>query len=131
MAIIKKLPEKFRSFGVFYTLVQRTGNIAIYNLKFSPVSAIVGFNVIKVQCTTLERYNGLFRDTSKQLQGNPGDIIESYPSSLMWERFAWSFDSIPEAREKYFQLTRAEKVKTLVQVMGYEAKAEPKFSIAL
>jgi hypothetical protein len=101
MAVIRELAKRFRSYNIFYKQVARAGRLAIYSLKYSVTGAIVGFDVVRVQCTTLERYNGLFRDTSKRIRGNPDDIVETYPSARQWGYAGWSFTTYPAALAQF------------------------------
>lgn len=127
--VVKKVPEKFRSHGVHYLQIERTGDVALFALRYGDASAVIGYDAVKVSRSTLERYNGLFRDTSKQIPGNPDDTVESYPPSSSWGSSAWSFTTLPAAREKYWQLVKQEKLKTLEQVSGAFRDRQPSYKI--
>jgi len=127
--VIKKLSEKFRSYGVHYSQIERTGDIALFSLRHGEVSAIVGYDVVQVQSYTVEQANRALWRNMNAIPGNPDDVVESYPSSRQWGQQAWSFDSLPAAREKYWQLVNQEKRKTIEQVSGWRTRKEPAYRI--
>ena len=59
--IIKPLKTEFKSKNVYYTLVDRNDVAAIYSLKYDEDKAIVGYDVIKVGKTTVEKINAFRR----------------------------------------------------------------------
>ncbi len=95
---IKPLPEHLHRRGVYYDLVKRTGNVAIYSLRYSQGKRIVGFDVFRV----LVRKGGAFR----------GKILppyEQFPIDSAYGQTAWSFDTEKTANRKFDQLVGAVK----------------------
>jgi len=107
--IIKPLVKKFNSRGSIYEQVRREGDLAIYSLRYTSSSPIIGFDVVRVCQTTLEVYNGIFRDPLRRIQGNPDDVVESYPSSSQWGYKAWSYTTLPYAEKKFMELKESEQ----------------------
>ena len=129
--VIKKLAKQFRSHGVHYQQIERQGDVALFSLRYGDNTPVIGYDVAKVQSTPLERYNGLIRDLSRKIQGNPDDVVESYPSSRQWGQCAWSYTTLPAARSKYWQLIEQEKRKTLEMVSGWKSRKEPSYAIGM
>jgi hypothetical protein len=125
------MAERFRSHGVRYALVERMGDAAVYSLRYGDNLPIIGYDVVKVQSSTGEQLNALLssRRGTKIEDYAPDDRIERYPSSSQWGSAAWSFDSLPAAREKYWQLVNQEKQKALEQVSGWRSRKEPSYRI--
>ena len=127
--VVRKLAEKFRSHGVHYSLVARQGDVALFSLRYGDNTPIIGYDVVKVCHTTLESLNRLYGHSRHGLSGELTDTVELYPKSSLWGSAAWSFDSLPAARQRYFQLIEQEKQKALEQVSGWRSRKEPSYRI--
>jgi hypothetical protein len=73
-----------------HDLVERVGNIAIYR-KTKPSIGYAGYEVVQI---TLRRPHHL--DPSKYLY----DRVEHYPSSEEWGTHGWTYQTLPEARQR-------------------------------
>ncbi|MBN1578226.1 MAG: hypothetical protein JW913_16820 [Chitinispirillaceae bacterium] len=114
--VVKTLTKRFRSYGVFYEQIERLGNIAIYSLKHRENTPVMGYDVVKICWTTLERYNRAPWKNAKAMPGNPDDVVETYPNSSLWGSWAWSFNSYPKAKTWFNQVCQSEAAKVLKSV---------------
>lgn len=94
-----KLPESFNKYGTFYRQVRRSGQFAIFELRYTVDSPIIGYDVVTVGQVEKGRFDGtVFTKT--------GDTKEIYPSSEKWGKKAWSFDKLETAQAKFAELLK-------------------------
>lgn len=101
MPDIRLLPSEFRKKAIQYRQIERLNNLALYSLAYcSNVSAIIGYDVIRVRMYTLKA------DMPEFLQRvrNDNEIIECYPTSEKWGTQGWSFITYAAAKEKFNSL---------------------------
>lgn len=88
------LPKKFAANSFIFTLVKRSGNVAIYQ-KDKPEYKC-GFEVIKINT-----HNGY------EIAGNKIEPSEVYPSSEQWGTLGFTYTDIKDAEKRFNILNKS------------------------
>lgn len=97
---IKRLPDEIKRKGVFYKLVKREKDVAIYSLAYSVTfKRIIGYDCVKVR-KYAPNYN---LPKYANYNGKKWGIVERLPSDEEFGRYGWSYDKL-ESADKKFQI---------------------------
>ena len=111
MAVVRELSKSFKLKEVLYDQICRSGDYAIYSLRYTcDASRIIGHDVVRVTQSTLDAVNALIArrgELGLKIDGDPGDVCESYPPNSSWGTHAWSYTSLEEATKKFDELIAA------------------------
>lgn len=90
---MRPLPESFTKDKFSFSLLQRTGNVALFS-KSKPHINRPFFEVVKVQ-----------QSEEHSIAGHLIPASEHLPSSESWGTSAWSYSSLQDAQSKFQSLT--------------------------
>lgn len=97
---IKKIEPSFRKQGVYYDLLLRNGDYAIFSLKYNTTGPIIGHDVVRIGKRSLKSRNALESLTGSKITVSEYDYFECYPKSSDWGTSAWSFNTFEAAKNK-------------------------------
>lgn len=90
---MRTLCTTFRKYGFDYEQVFSQGNVAIYKQTKAEQPGNVHFEVGKIR-----------ENKAREQFGQHFEACEYWPSSEQWGQFAWTYNTLPRAREKAVSL---------------------------
>jgi hypothetical protein len=96
---MKKLEDIIRKKGFIYTLVKRSGNVAIYEQQMEGITN----PQTHYEVVVISRHNGI------KIANNYLPPSELYPSSSQWGNTGWTYQSKNEAESKFATLVKLTK----------------------
>lgn len=90
---MKLLPLEFRKNGCHYYQLNRTGDVAMYQLRYTQNSKVIGYEVFIIQ-----RHNGFI------MHGKPVEPCEYCPSNEQFGSKGFSYDTAEKAYTQYNKL---------------------------
>lgn len=91
----EKLKESYSKKNCDYTLVKRNDKAAIYSMKYKNTDLIVGYDVFMVK----------IQPEIKWPNGTVSPSKEAFPCSESWGVWAFSYDKLETAENKYDEIT--------------------------
>lgn len=86
---MRTIPDSFTRQRVFYDLVKRVNNVAIYSLRYSRHGRIVGHDIFLIP-----------RERERVLDGRTLSGGDGMPRNKAWGRSAWSYTTLAAAENK-------------------------------
>ena len=97
---MREIPQQYNKYGFTHTLIERDGNVAIYEQR-KPTHTSSYYEVVIIRK----------RKTDNDFAGTKaGD--EYLPSTSEWGSYGWSYTSIESAREKMSKIILEMSEKT-------------------